>query len=128
MKIINLKERFGHRYRIAYDPAYDPKHRKHVDAHYMIIPCRVGEIWPHGGSTLAVEIEGKRSITVKRLIAAGCTLYRDGDDGATLLFHVDDFPAVAAIVKPRRRRQVSEATRQAARARLLANPIHKPAA
>lgn len=126
---VNLRERFGHTYRITYDPAYSARHvpRDKLDPWMMIIPCRAGEIWPHSGTTLAVELEGRRGVTVRRLLEIGvCRLYRDADDGATLLFDVADFATVAAIIKPRRRRQVSEANRRAARERMLAYNRQKP--
>lgn len=41
----------------------------------------------------------------------GVEVYQDGDREKTLRSHVDRFPEVAEIVKPRRRRQVSGAER-----------------
>lgn len=128
-KCINLWRQFGKTYRIGYDPAYDPRHvpRDKLDPWAMLILCQRGEIWPHGGTTLAVEVEGRRPITVRRLQATGmCTLHRDGSDGATLLFDVRDFETIARIVQPRLRRQVSEAQRQAARERRLARHRQNP--
>jgi hypothetical protein len=71
---INFTERFGARYRIAFDPAYDPKHRPRdkLDPWSMVIPCRRGEIYPYGGETLVVEVEG-RPIIRRRLNALACT-------------------------------------------------------
>jgi hypothetical protein len=42
-----------------------------------------------------------------------CELYQDGSDGVTVLFDVADFDQMAAIIRPRRRRRLSEARRLA---------------
>jgi len=40
------------------------------------------------------------------------TVRQDGDDGVTVVFPVDQFDAVAALLHPRRRRVVSDAERE----------------
>ncbi len=40
------------------------------------------------------------------------TVHQGGDDGLTVLFPVEKVAAVAKIMRPRRRRQVSEAERE----------------
>ena len=51
----------------------------------------------------------KRGPSARRLMALACaTIRQDGDDGATISFHVDDVAQVAKILKPRTRRQLSE--------------------
>jgi len=94
---INLRERFGDRYRISYDPA----HTRKADPWMMLLTFRGGNIYPHGGQYLAIEIEGRRFLRAK-LAAYECI--QDGDDFQAFRFHVDEFDAVAAIVKPYRRR------------------------
>ena len=37
----------------------------------------------------------------------GVNVVQDGDDGLNAVFHVDDFDAVAEIMKPRRRRRLT---------------------
>ena len=111
---INLAERFGDRYRISFDPAYDPKHRprEKLDPWYMVIPCERGEIYPQGGDVLVVEVEG-RPRTRQRLASLDCTtVHQDGDDFAAFRFHVDDFDAIAEIMRPRKRRRLSEEQRR----------------
>ena len=68
MDCINLQEQFGQQYRITFDPAYNPKHvpRDKLDAWMMLIPCRRGVIYPHGGDLLIVEVDGRR-VTANRL-------------------------------------------------------------
>lgn len=106
---INLWRRFGHRYRVTFDPAYDPRHvpRDKLDPWYMQIPGRRGCIVPWGGTSLAVEVDG-RPVTARRLAESGvCKLIRDGDDGQTFLFDVAGFAAVAATIRAKRRRRLS---------------------
>jgi hypothetical protein len=51
---IDLKARFGHKYRIELDPAarHEPGSRK--DLWYKIIPCRRGHIYVHSDTQLAL--------------------------------------------------------------------------
>ena len=117
---INLTERFGDRYRIAFDPAYDPKFRPRdkLDPWSMVIPCQRGEIYPYGEETLVVEVEG-RPIIRKRLNALDCTVtHQEGDNFGAFRFHVNHFDAVAKIVLPRKRRQLSEDQRRQSAERL----------
>lgn len=111
---VNLFERFGKRYRIAFDPAYSAKHRQreNLDPWMMVIPCRRGEIYPFEGTRLAVNVEG-HSVTRKALRKLPCCEpYQQGDDFESFLFDAADFGAVAALVLPRKRRQVTDAERQ----------------
>ena len=114
MDRINLQEQFSTRYRVAFDAAYSPKHVPHdkLDPWAMLIPCQRGIIYSHGGDLLTVEVEGRR-VTANRLRQLDCTTtFQEGDSFLAVTFHVADFDEVAAIVKPRRRRQVSEAERE----------------
>jgi len=58
---VNLRERYGRRYRVTYEPSYHPEHGPNARIHdpwLMIVPCRFGHIFPHGGSTLAASVDG----------------------------------------------------------------------
>jgi hypothetical protein len=113
MNCVNLQERFGKRYRITFDPAYSPKHVPHdkLDPWAMLIPCQRGIIYSHGGDLLTVEVEGRR-VTANRLRQLDCTTTcQEGDSFLAVTFHAAEFDDVAAIMKPRRRRQVSDAER-----------------
>lgn len=101
---VNLREWFGKQYRITFDPAYDAKgrHRDKLDPWMMQITCQRGVIYPHGGTLLSVDVDG-RPIIANQLAASGvCRLTQDGDHKKTLTFDVADFDVVAKIVKPRR--------------------------
>jgi hypothetical protein len=111
---INLKERFGNKYRVTHEEicaAERPEYRAAEEVWLQIIPCERGHICPWGGENLAA-CTTTAGPTVNRLKALPFTkVVQDGDDGANVLFHVDHFEEVAAIMHPRRRRQVSEAER-----------------
>jgi hypothetical protein len=86
----------------------------------MLIPCRRGVIYPYGGMLLAVDVDG-RPITANQLAASGvCRLTLDGDHEKTFTFDVADLDAVAKIVKPRKKRQMTETQKQAAAERIVA--------
>jgi hypothetical protein len=122
---INLAERFGGRYRITFDPAYDAKgrHRVNRDPWMMQIPCegRGVTIYPHGAERLAVEVNYRPSLARALVSLPGVIIHQDGGRRGgekTFLFPVDLFDQVAALVKPRRRRVLTDEQRQAAAARL----------
>ena len=81
------------------------------DPWLQIIPCRLGHIFPWGGSTLAASTN-TRGGTARNLAPLDfTTVAQDGDDGLTVLFPVEKFAQVAELMKPRRRRQISETER-----------------
>jgi hypothetical protein len=107
-KCVNLREMFGQRFKIGWDPAYDPKGIHEKDPWMMTLPCQKGVIYPQGGEMLAVEIDN-RPITAKQVAAIpGIVCHQDGDHEKTFLFHVDLFDQVAEMVKPRKRRRLSD--------------------
>jgi hypothetical protein len=107
--IVNLKSRFGSKYRIA--KAEDHK----TEEPMLVIPCKFGHIYPHGHNTLAASVDGHSGIAANmRRLACG-KVHQDGDFGElTILFHVDDFAEVAKVMKPRTKRKVSEEQKAAA--------------
>lgn len=117
---ISLAERFSEKYRITFDPAIDPhgKHRDKIDPWLIQIPCCRGTIYPFGGDTLAVEIDGHQLIVGQLKRLACCRVHQLGDHDATFLFDVADFDAVAAIVLPHRKPQLTEAQKAEAAERL----------
>jgi hypothetical protein len=104
---INLKERYGHRYRIAWDPADESGHRH---PWMMTMSCRRGTIYPYGGNLLAVDVDG-HPITARRLAELGLRCTQDGDAEKTFVFPLERFEEVAALVLPRKRRSSETADR-----------------
>ena len=130
MDCVNLKERFGRQYRVVYEESYyaDRGQGAHAaDPWLQIIPCRLGHIFPHGGSLLAASTN-TRGATARKLASLDfATVHQDGNDGLTVLFPVEKFAAVARLLHPRRRRQLTEAQKAAAVER-LGKYAFKPAA
>ena len=121
MDCVNLKERFGRKYRVTYEESYYAQYGPYAradDPWLQIIPCQRGHIFPWGSSTLAASTN-KRGPTAKKLGNLDfATVHQDGSDGMTVLFPVERFPEVAKLMKPRRRRQMTEEQRLAAAERL----------
>jgi len=114
MECVNLKRRFGRQYRVTYEESYVAQYGeggRTEDPWLMILRCLHGHIFPHGGETLAASTNRHGKIAKQLLSLSSTTIHQHGDDGVTVLFHVDDFDAVAEHLKPRRRRQVSEQER-----------------
>ena len=122
IQCVNLMEEFGERYRVTFDPAYDPKNRprEKLDAWYMQIPCERGTIYPWSEDRLAVEVD-HRPITAKKLAALDdVVLVQDGDNEKTFAFPLSMFDAVAELVLPRRKRRLTDDQKQKAGERLKA--------
>lgn len=120
---VDLRTLAGERYRLAYDPAYQPA-RKEPDLWMLTMPCRYGIIYPAGDDRLRVDVNGHIYIAARVAALLGCVLVQDGDHEKTVEFPVATFPAVADIVKPRKR---WPAANRQQRARLLALSIeHSP--
>ena len=117
---VDLWRAFGGVYRVGSDPAEEATHLPpgRRDPWLLVIPCRRGEIFPWGGTLLAVSVDG-RPVTARKLAQCGvCELVQDGDAEKTFTFDVTDFEAVAEIVLPRRRRRLTDEQRHAVRERL----------
>lgn len=109
---INLQNRYGAKYRLSLDPAAVSL----GDRWGHQIPCR-GQgvtIYPHGGELLAVEVNHRRGIA-RQLAQLGLRCTQDGDTETTFIFPVSRFDEVAAVVKPRKRRQLTGAHKEALR-------------
>jgi hypothetical protein len=119
---INLLETYGAVFRIAWDEAYDARgvRRSNRDPWAMQIPCagRGLVIYPHGGTILALGCDYRPGIARQVAAIPGVRIHQDGGmrGEMTFVFDVSLFDAIAAIVKPRRRRRLSEEHR----ARLVA--------
>ncbi len=115
MDCINLKERFGDRFKVTYEESYYAQFGPNArieDPWLMIIPCQAGHICPGGVGRLMACTDSAGSIA-KRLKALEFTIVaQDGSDGVNVIFPVDRFDEVATVMKPRRRRRLSEQRRQ----------------
>jgi hypothetical protein len=117
---VNLAARFGNRCKIAFEEKYNPGKRalEQLDPWMMEIPCRRGTIYPYGGNLLAVMIDGHPKLVRELRGLPFLKIVQDGDQEATFVFDVADFDKIAKLVKPRRRRRLTESQRRAAAVRL----------
>ncbi len=117
----NLKELYGNRFKVEYEQSYFAEHGQRgrtEEPWLMILLCQRGHICPWGPDTLAASTN-KHGPVAKRLAAMDCCkVVQDASDGVTVRFHVDNFKAVAALMKPRRRRRLTPEQRAAAVERL----------
>jgi hypothetical protein len=107
MECVNLKDRFGSRYRAWHENTIwgGPKAVFPSDPWLQVIPCQFGHIAPWGGELLAASVDGHRGVAGRLRRLACVSVVQDGDFGElTATFHVDDFDAVAEVMRPRRRR------------------------
>jgi hypothetical protein len=112
---LDIEGRYGRRYRVI--PADETEYRETPVAERpwcVELRCRRGGVYPHGGSRLAAYSRAGRIGT--RLRALRFVLSARGDDETVIVFEADDLPEVMAILRPYRRRQVSEAERERLRA------------
>ena len=118
---INLKREFGDRFKVAYEESYAAERGNHAraeDPWLMVILCQHGEIYPYGDDLLVASTKKAGSIARTLKALPYVSLYREGFCGSDLIFPLDQFEAVAAIMKPRKRRRLSEAARRRAADRL----------
>jgi len=90
---LNLRELFGKRFRVMYEESYHAQYgpgARREDPHLMILLCRYGHLFAWQGNELAASVDGHPNVA--------------------------DFAKVARIMRPRRRRQVSQAQRDRLRA------------
>jgi len=110
VKPIDVRALFGQLYRLDRDLChaleYGEKSAVH-DPWLIILLCRHGHIFPWGGDRLAASSNtaGKIANALTRLPCG--RVEQSGADGVTVSFALADFPAVAAIMRPRRRRTLS---------------------
>ena len=124
IECINLKEAYGDRYRVEYEASYHAEYgpsARNEDPWLMIITGKNGHIFPWGGDVLAATTSTpkRRGNNANLLVELHCCQTKqDGDDGVTVVFHRENFDDVAEVIKPRRRRRLNPAQREAAIRRL----------
>ena len=115
MECVDLKQRFGERYRVTYEESYyvDRGDGARTKAPWlMVLPCKNGYICPWGGSTLVACTNANGSVASQLRKLPFTTVAQDGDDGVNVLFDVKYLDEIAAIMKPRRRRRLSESQKR----------------
>lgn len=103
---LNLAELFQKKYLIEYEESYYAQRFKAEEPWLMVIPCRYGYIYPHGGDLLAASVDGHPGIANQLKKLKYTTVHQDGDFGeATILFNVSDFKKIAKIMHPKTNRK-----------------------
>ena len=74
----------------------------------MIILCQNGEICPWGGENLAACTNTSGPVAKRLKALPFATVAQDGTDGANVVFDVEHFDEVAAIMRPRKRKLSEE--------------------
>ena len=103
---------FGEHYRVIYEESYYAQYGERarvVDPWLMIIPCQYGHLYPHGDDMLGFATDKKGPLAKRLSRLDFVTTHQDGDDGVNVVLPAERFEEVARIVKPKRRRQLSEA-------------------
>lgn len=117
-EILDLRELYGDKYKIGYDPAAKPQSPLRKDPENLIIASKYGEFYPFD-DRIAFDCTSTR--VAKRILKklGGQVLpYRGiGDDGevgeeCTFIFDAEIFSAVAKIAKAEKKRKISEKKRQ----------------
>ena len=111
---IDLRERFGRRYRVAFEESYYAEHGApaHVDDPWLqVIPGRRGHVYPWGGERLAASTNTSGRTAARLKALPGVEVCQDGSDGATVLFTVELLDQVADLLVLRRRRRVTDQER-----------------
>jgi hypothetical protein len=106
--MIDLKATYGDRYRIELDESANLGgiSRDEMPWYYRVA-CQHGHVYLHGENTLGAFSGGL--IVGKRLLALpGVTPHQRGDLEVSVTFPPDLFPEVAALLKPLKRRRLSD--------------------
>ncbi len=116
--MIDLKRRFGKKYRIFMDEAWkaedsqsNPDKVKDKPWYYEI-RGKYGVIYLYGANKLAVRITGNRiKSRIKTEYRNILSLYLEAEDESIFLFNPETFEIVAKLIKARKKRQISEKER-----------------
>jgi hypothetical protein len=120
--LIDLKKQFGAEHKVVLDESANVAGQSAADRRWLQqIPCKYGHVYLHGEDTLGAYAEG-RKIAGKLAALPGVRVHQRGDREVTVVFPPAVFPAVAALLRPRRRRRLSPEQAAAGAARLA--PYH----
>lgn len=101
MDCVNLCADYGARYVVKFEESRQGRER---DPWLMVLPCKIGHVFPWGGSKLAASVDGYPRLAKRIASLPTARVHQDGDDGTTIVFDVAQFDAVAKIMRPKRRR------------------------
>jgi hypothetical protein len=100
---INLEQLYGVQYKVQCEDGSLCR-----DPWRLVMLCKYGHISPYGGQYVMACTDGQGRGLVTRLLAVpSAELIQDGTDGANVRFHIQEFDAVAGLMKARKRRTVN---------------------
>jgi hypothetical protein len=100
--MLNLKTHFGKQFRVKREEGSEAG-----DPYGLLIECRHGHIYLHGLNRLGASTNSRGPIAKQLAALLGVTVVQDGSDGINATFEPEQFEAVAAIIRPKRRRRLS---------------------
>lgn len=109
---VNLRERFGKRYRVTFEESYCSQYGDQAridDAWFQVIASRLGHVFPFSDSLLAASTVARGPLARRLADLPFCRIWQDADDGITVVFPVDQFDIVASMLRLPKRRQLTEA-------------------
>jgi hypothetical protein len=109
--MIDLRAFAGDRYRITLDESATVDTDRETRLWCYRMPCKYGFISVWGEDTLAAYTDRPKMIA-KLIAVPGVTVRQRGDAECRVTFPPDRLDTVAELLQARRKRQVSEATRQ----------------
>jgi hypothetical protein len=128
-KTFDMKRRFGKKYKIFMDEAWEVEDSQSNSDKvkdkpwYYEIHGKYGAIYLYGKDKLAVRITANR---IKSRIKAEykdiLSLYLEAEDESIFLFNLDNFEIVAKLIKARRKKQLSDQER--VRLRNISGLVH----
>ncbi len=110
--MIDLKKQYGTKYKIQLDESADILNQEKSERlWYYRIPCKYGHIGVWGKKTLSYYCDRPRFIT--KLIGLveinGWEIVQRGESEIQFTFRTSQFYEVADVVKPKKKRQLTEA-------------------
>ena len=99
--VIDLKQNYGHRYRIGRDECDD-----------QLIPHKWGHFYSHSATELACFVEGNKKFNRIMQQFPDIRIMQEGDDEIIFVFDPDLLPKLAKVLKASKKRQTSETERE----------------
>ena len=109
---MNFDRFFGDRYRLGYDPACGADSSLKKDPFYRTLECRSGTLSPQGQTTLRLETPAKSAVPgkIRERLGQRVSIVKLSDV-AIVLFDLAEFESIADLIRPRKKRRLSEAQR-----------------
>ena len=108
---IDLKELFGDRFKLDVDESYYAERsefRRDEEVWLTHILCQHGHIGVWGDDLLVACTDSAGAVAKGLAALSFTTVAQDGSDGLNATFPVEHFETVVEIMKPRKRRRLSE--------------------